>query len=96
MDERVRDVEKDVSTLKDWRMRTVDPWLAISAQFHQRAGDFITSLEAREELTDKLNAERHKANTFKLNVVVALLGFLSLVFTVLLVYVTYLGTRPHG
>lgn len=78
MDQRLRGVEGEVGTLKDWRSRTVDPWITERKAFHVTVEKFITKLESREEVIDKLSDERHQNNSFKLNfiLVVATIGLL--------------------
>jgi hypothetical protein len=96
MDDRLRDVEGDVHTLKDWRARTVDPWIESGADFRKHVGAFITRLEAQEELRQQLNDERHESNTLKLNSILVIAAIMTCVFTALLVVATWQLAKQHG
>lgn len=78
MDDRLRGVEGDVGTLKDWRSRTVDPWISSGKEFRETVGSYITTLKAKEEIKEKLDDERHANNSFKLTfiLVIATVGLL--------------------
>lgn len=93
MDQRLRDVEGDVVTLKDWRSRTVDPWISSGKEFRETVGRFITRLESQEELRQQLNDERHRTNNFKLNFILTLatIGLLLVALTSL--YVSVQATK---
>ena len=95
MDDRLRSVEGEVLTLKDWRMRTVDPWISSGTEFRETVGEYITTLKAREAMSDKLNEERHAQNSFKLNILIVVAGMLTALFTGLLIIATYQVAHQH-
>jgi hypothetical protein len=95
MDDRLRSVEGEVHTLKDWRLRTVDPWISSGKEFRETVGEYITTLKAREAMTDRLNEERHIQNSFKLNILIVAGGLLTALFTGLLIVATYQVAHQH-
>lgn len=93
MDERLRGVEGDVGTLKDWRHRTVDPWISSGKDFRETVGTYITSLKAQEELRQQLNDERHQANSSKLNLILAIATVGLLIVALASFYVSVQATK---
>lgn len=96
MDERMRNVEGDLHTLKDWRNRTVDPWIESGSEFRKGVGTFMDRLAAQEELRQQLSDERHQANSGKLNMIIAIGTILLVVFTALLAVATYQMAHQHS
>lgn len=89
MEQRIGMAEGDIRSLQEWRTGTVEPWLRKSETFHSRTETFMTTFEATEEVRDKLNAERHRSNSMKLNVLMVIAAFLAVVFSALLALITY-------
>lgn len=96
MDERLRDVEGDVTTLKDWRKSTVDPWINEDKLSHSSIRDFITEFRSTEKVTAKLNDERHKSNSSKQNVTLVIATALLALFALLTLMVAYATFRQHA
>jgi hypothetical protein len=96
MEDRLRDVESDVGTLKEWRKGHVDPHISKTTVAVEDIGSYIVALKAQRNLEDKLAEERHKSNTTKLNLISALIGFIALVFAALSVWVAYQALPHHS
>lgn len=96
MDDRLRDVEGDVVTLKDWRKTQVDPWLIKSVDFHQKIGDFVVRMEAREKMEDELQRERHETNSSKMNLMLVLATISLALFALLSLIVAYQALHQHS
>lgn len=98
MDDRVRKVEGDVLTLKDWRANRVDPWLKESADFHEEFRTYMDQSIARESEREKLQDERHHSNSFKLNLVAVLISIGILFLTLIGTLIAYAALKqsPHA
>lgn len=88
MDDRMRKVEGEVNILKDWRSKTVDPHIDGAETFTADMKEFVTIYKTEVKAREKLDDERHRANTFKMNLLLVvgtafliLLGLLTLIVT---------------
>ena len=89
MEQRMNEAEGDIRSLQEWRRDTVDPFMRDSEVFDARSERFMTSFEATEKVRMQLAEERHKSNSFKLNVLMFLLGLLGLIFSGMLALFSY-------
>lgn len=93
MEDRLRGVESDVGTLKEWRTGFVDPHIRKSAKEVDDISDYIIELKAQKKVEDELADTRHQANSFKLNIIMGIIALLGLVFTALMCLFAYQQLR---
>ena len=89
MEQRITHAEGDIRSLQEWKRDKVDPWLEKSGVFHSKTEKFMTSFEATEAVRSQLAEERHRSNSLKLNVLMVIAAFLSILFSALLALISY-------
>lgn len=79
--QRVGSLEVKVATIQT-KLHPIESWVEESKDFHNEFRDFKTALLTQQDIAQKEQAKRHRANSTKLNWLLVIVAIFTLIATV--------------